>query len=100
MRAKGQGAAEDLLKGRDDVDAVLRSFDWSQTPIGNIETWSDSLKAAMQNHLVELSQVQPPHERPAPSEALSQDGTLSCASSIAVPQTAQVDAFRARSTLR
>jgi PAS domain S-box-containing protein len=37
----------------------LRSHDWSQTPLGAIETWSDDLKAAVQIVLTELDQAQP-----------------------------------------
>ncbi|MEP0930461.1 ATP-binding protein [Leptolyngbya sp. PL-A2] len=36
----------------------MRSHDWSQTPLGALETWSDSLKTAAQILLSELAQAQ------------------------------------------
>ncbi|MBE9009072.1 GAF domain-containing protein [Pseudanabaenaceae cyanobacterium LEGE 13415] len=64
--------------------------DWSQTPLGAIETWSDDLKMAVQHHLTELAQAK---STPKTSQkfALLQNGAAS-----ALPQVAQVDAFRVR----
>ncbi|MBD1848329.1 hypothetical protein H6F89_34275 [Cyanobacteria bacterium FACHB-63] len=42
--------------------SVLRSYDWSQTPLGAIETWSENLKTAVQSQLAELTQAQEPKE--------------------------------------
>jgi signal transduction histidine kinase/PAS domain-containing protein len=39
-------AAEVLISG--EMERRIRSFDWSQTPLGPIETWSQSLKTAVQ----------------------------------------------------
>ena len=33
-----------LLGGGDDMGSLIRSFDWSKTPIGPVEQWSPSLR--------------------------------------------------------
>ncbi|MBD2121839.1 PAS domain S-box protein [Trichocoleus sp. FACHB-262] len=44
--------------GGGEVETVLSSYDWSQTPLGGIETWSESLKTAVQSQLAELNPAQ------------------------------------------
>ncbi|WP_246276865.1 PAS domain-containing protein [Microcoleus asticus] len=73
---------------------LMRSHDWSQTPLGAVETWSDSLKTAVQILLTELDRTQQPDktqlESNLPQERPSTD---------ALHQTAQeADAFRVRLT--
>lgn len=52
----GNGGLEALL--RNSFGDVLRSHDWSQTPLGAVETWSDDLKTAVQILVTELEQTQ------------------------------------------
>ncbi|MBD2020396.1 PAS domain S-box protein, partial [Leptolyngbya sp. FACHB-36] len=65
----GEGSeitSESVFAGRDEVGALLRnsfgdalrSLDWSQTSLGAVETWSDSLKTAVQILVTELDQAQ------------------------------------------
>ena len=59
MRAeKLRAMAEKLFVGGGELGALLRLHDWSQTPLGAIETWSDDLKMAVQILLTELDQAQ------------------------------------------
>ena len=59
MRAEEQkGMADDLFAENGETSALLRSHDWSQTPLGAIETWSESLKTAVQSQLAALNQAQ------------------------------------------
>jgi PAS domain S-box-containing protein len=59
-------SAENPLVGNGEINALLRagtdplcgSHDWSQTPLGAIETWPESLKTAAQILLTELNQAQ------------------------------------------
>ncbi|MEP0949655.1 PAS domain-containing protein [Leptolyngbya subtilissima] len=64
-----------------EIETLLRSHDWSQTPLGAVETWSDDLKTAAQILLTELEQVQSAPER-------SQDHALH--------QANQLNAFRVK----
>jgi len=58
IRAEEQkGIAESPFVGDGEISAFLRSHEWSQMPLGNIETWSDSFKTAVQILLTELNQV-------------------------------------------
>nr|WP_242067297.1 PAS domain S-box protein [Leptolyngbya sp. FACHB-711] len=41
------------------MGALLRSLDWSQTPLGTVEAWSDNLKTAVQILLTELDRAKP-----------------------------------------
>ncbi|MCC5666185.1 PAS domain S-box protein [Nostoc sp. CHAB 5784] len=54
--------AENLFVGGGEIGALLRSHNWSQTPLGAVETWSDSLKTAVQILLTELDQAQQPEK--------------------------------------
>ncbi|MEP0755736.1 PAS domain S-box protein [Trichocoleus sp. Lan] len=54
--------AEKLLVGGGELGALLRSHDWSPTPLGAVETWSDDLKTAVQILLTELDQTKSPGE--------------------------------------
>ncbi|MBD2067293.1 PAS domain S-box protein [Leptolyngbya sp. FACHB-671] len=64
--------ADSPFAGNSEISALLRSYDWSQTPLGGIETWSESLKAAVQSRLAELNQAQRPEAMPHAS-VLSQN---------------------------
>lgn len=85
--------AKNLFVGGGEMGALMRSHDWSQTPLGAVETWTESLKTAVQILLTELDQVNPPEKTQLaadlPQERLSID---------ALRQAAQVDAFRVRLT--
>ncbi|MDZ8096952.1 MULTISPECIES: YlcI/YnfO family protein [unclassified Nostoc] len=85
--ASDRTKAENLFVGGGEIGALLRSHDWSQTPLGVIETWSDSLKTAVQILLTELDRVQ----------QLESD-LLERTSTDALPQAAQADAFRVKLT--
>jgi PAS domain S-box-containing protein len=55
---KFRAMAEKLFVGGGELGALLRSHDWSQTPLGAIETWSDDQKMAVQVLLTELDRAQ------------------------------------------
>ncbi|MBD2099576.1 PAS domain S-box protein [Leptolyngbya sp. FACHB-261] len=75
MRAEeGKRMTENLFEGGGAMGALLQSHDWSQTPLGAIETWSESLKTAVQSHLTELNQAQRP-EQVQQASVLSQNCT-------------------------
>ena len=80
--------AENLFVGGGEIGALLRSHDWSQTPLGTVETWSDSLKRAVQILLTELDRVQ----------QLESDLLPERTSTDALRQAAQADAFRVKLT--
>ncbi|WP_292785727.1 PAS domain S-box protein [Nostoc sp. NMS9] len=80
--------AENLFVGGGEIGALLRSHDWSQTPLGAVETWSDNLKTAVQLLLTELDQAQ----------QLESDLLLGRTSTYALPQAVQADAFRVKLT--
>ncbi|MFN6489667.1 MAG: PAS domain S-box protein [Nostoc sp. DedQUE03] len=82
---------ENLFVGGGEIGALLRSHDWSQTPLGAMETWSDSLKTAVQILLTELDQAQPIEKTQLESDLL-QGRT----STDALRQAAQADAFRVK----
>ena len=90
MRAeKFRAMAEKLFVGGGDLGALLRSHDWSQTPLGAVETWSDDLKTAVQILLTELDETKSPGE-PLPDAQELQDNS-------AVLQAAnQLNAFRVK----
>ena len=54
--------ADPLFVSNNEVEAWLQSRDWSQTPLGAVETWSDSLKTTVQTLLAELYQSNPPEK--------------------------------------
>ena len=90
MRAeKFRAMAEKLFVGGGELGALLRSHDWSQTPLGALETWSDDLKTAVQILLTELDRTKSPGE-PEPDAQERQDNS-------AVLQAAnQLNAFRVK----
>ena len=47
--------------GGGELGALLLTHDWSQTPLGAIETWSDDLKTVVQILLTELDRAKPPN---------------------------------------
>ncbi|MEH1817721.1 MAG: ATP-binding protein [Nostoc sp.] len=72
---------EQLFAGDGEIARLIRSHDWSETQLGAVETWSDSLKTAVQILLTELDQPKPPEARllnsGSPGAAIGQtaDGT-------------------------
>jgi PAS domain S-box-containing protein len=80
--------AENLFVGGGEIGALLRSHDWSQTSLGAVETWSDSLKTAVQILLTELDRVQ----------QLESDLLSVSTSTDTLPQAAQADALRVKLT--
>ncbi len=56
--AQSQPTPEPLFAGDGELAQLVRSHDWSQTPLGALETWPDSLKTATQILLSELAQAQ------------------------------------------
>ncbi|MEH2257945.1 MAG: PAS domain S-box protein [Nostoc sp.] len=80
--------AENLFVNGGEIGALLRSHDWSQTPLGAVETWSDSLKTAVQILLTELDRVQPLESELLPIST----------STDTLPQAAQADAFPVKLT--
>ncbi|HYW22384.1 MAG TPA: ATP-binding protein [Nodularia sp. (in: cyanobacteria)] len=94
MKAEEHKAgAENLFVGGGEIGVLLRSHDWSQTPLGAVETWSDSLKTAVQILLTELDQAQQPEKTQLESDLL-----LGRTSIDALRQAAQADAFRVKLT--
>ncbi|MHC5721961.1 MAG: hypothetical protein ACYTX0_60570, partial [Nostoc sp.] len=85
--------AENLFVGGGEIGALLRSHNWSQTPLGAVETWSDSLKTAVQILLTELDQAQQPEKTQLESDLLPIS-----TSTDALRQAAQADAFRVKLT--
>ncbi len=45
-------SALDFLQGGGDMGAAMRSFDWSTTPLGDPETWPQTLKTALRIMLI------------------------------------------------
>jgi PAS domain S-box-containing protein len=90
MRAeKVRAMAEKLFVGGGELGGLLRSHDWSQTPLGAVETWSDDLKTAVQILLTELDRTKSPGET-QPEAQQRQDNS-------AVPyQANQLNAFRVK----
>src|SRR4028119_585646 len=90
MRAENfKAMAEKLFVGGGELGALLRSHDWSQTPLGAVETWSDDLKTAVQILLTELDQTKSPGEpEPDAQEQLDNSAVLQAAN--------QLNAFRVK----
>ena len=80
---------ENLFVGGSEIGAFLRSHD---SPLGAVETWSESLKTAVQILLTELDQAQQPEKTQLESDLL-QGRT-----SIDALRHAQADAFRVKLT--
>ena len=76
---------------RDSFGDALRSHDWSQTPLGAVETWSDDLKAAVQILLTELDRAKPSEKTQRDAEE-QKDGSASAA----LHQANQLNAFRVK----
>lgn len=81
MRAEQhQEIPDNLFGGGGGPETLLRSHDWSQTPLGAVETWSERLKTVVQSRLTELNQAQRPKEvqqASVPSQHCTQTATLS-----------------------
>lgn len=58
-----RSTVEQLFAGDGEIARLIRSHDWSKTQLGAVETWSDSLKTAVQILLRELDQIKPPEVR-------------------------------------
>ncbi|WP_442943233.1 PAS domain S-box protein [Nostoc sp.] len=86
--AHRKARAENLFVGGGEIGALLRSHDWSQTPLGSVETWSDSLKTAVQILLTELDRVQ----------QLESDLLSVSTLTDTLPQVTEADAFRVKLT--
>ncbi|MDX2243705.1 MAG: PAS domain-containing protein [Leptolyngbyaceae cyanobacterium bins.302] len=94
MRAEEYEAmAEELFVGGGEMGALLRSHDWSQTQLGAIETWSDSLKTAVQTLLIELDRAKLLEKQP-----LSADLPPADIVAIILQETAQANDFRGKLT--
>jgi hypothetical protein len=98
MRAeKWRATAEKLFVGGGELGALLRSHDWSQTPLGAVETWSDSLKMAVQVLLTELDQAQQSEKTQVETET---QPPLNLHSTVAIePTCAEARAARIGSTI-
>ena len=83
-----------FLVGESELATLLRSHDWSQTPLGAIETWSDSVKMTVQVLLTALDRAKQSEQAPLEREA---DLPPECRS-VAAQQAGQADAFRVRLT--
>lgn len=46
-RVDGEVISSDFLSGAGEMGALTRGFDWSKTPIGSPETWSQSLRVTV-----------------------------------------------------
>ncbi|MBW4463591.1 MAG: PAS domain S-box protein [Nodosilinea sp. WJT8-NPBG4] len=90
MRVEQHEMPDKPFGGGGELETLLRSHDWSQTPLGAVETWPESLKTAAQSWLAELNRAQSPEPmQPAsvlPPQNYTQTATLR--------QAAQADAFR------
>ncbi|WP_375496255.1 PAS domain-containing protein, partial [uncultured Nostoc sp.] len=96
MRAEEQkSVAESLFVGNGEISALLRSHDWSQTPLGDIETWSDSLKTAVQILLTELDQVKEENKTQIESALPPQD----CTQTAALCQSAEAERKQVEASL-
>ncbi|MEH1824268.1 MAG: PAS domain S-box protein [Nostoc sp.] len=96
MRAEEQkGVAESLFVGDGEISVFLRSHDWSQTPLGDIETWSDSFKTAVQILLTELEQVKGENKTQIESLQPPQD----CTQTAALCQSAEAERKQVEATL-
>ncbi len=81
---------KNLFAGDSEMAMRMRSHDWSQTPLGAVETWSDSLKTAVQILLTELDRSQQPDKTQLKSNLPQEPPSID-----ALHQTAQEsDAFR------
>ena len=54
---QAQGGNEDCLAGGGEMGALMRSIDWSKTPIGAVETWSPALRTMVRILLVNRFQL-------------------------------------------
>jgi hypothetical protein len=92
MRAEeGEDLSANLFEGGA-ISALLRTRDWSQTPLEAVETWSESVKMTVQVLLTALDRAKQPETAPLEREA---DQPQACRSA-AVQQAAQAAAFRVR----
>ncbi len=57
MPIQTQGQSQDCLAGGGEMGALMRSIDWSKTPIGAVETWSSALRTMVRVLLVNRFQI-------------------------------------------
>ncbi len=88
VRAEDYETAETLFRGGGEMGALLRSLDWSQTPLGTVETWSDNLKTAVQILLTELDRAKPTETTPREDDPQPDSAAL-----VTVHLAAQLNAF-------
>ncbi len=91
--AVDEAAPKNLFAGDSEMAMLMRSHDWSQTSLGAVETWPESLKTAVQILLTELDRSQQPEKTQLKSELLP----VSTSTDV-LRQAAQADAFRVRLT--
>ncbi len=72
------------------TDSEIKSYVWSQTPLGAIATWSDDLKTAVPRRLTELERAEPATKTARESD-LPENWTASD-----LLQATQANAFRVR----
>ncbi|MGL5833911.1 MAG: ATP-binding protein [Waterburya sp.] len=84
---------ENLFVDGGDLGALLRAHDWSQTSLGAVENWSDSLKTTVQILLAELKEAKLPEKTQLESELLSRH-----TSTDTLRSSAQAEAFRVQLT--
>lgn len=88
MRAEDYETAEILFRGGGEMGSLLRSLDWSQTPLGTVETWSDNLKIAVQILLTELDRAKSTETTPREADPQPDSSALAT-----VHLAAQLNAF-------
>jgi PAS domain S-box-containing protein len=88
VRAEDYETAETLFRGGGEMGALLRTLDWSQTPLGTVETWSDSLKTAVQILLTELDRAKPIETTPREANPQPDSSAL-----VSLDLAAQLNAF-------
>ncbi|WP_088889283.1 ATP-binding protein [Leptolyngbya ohadii] len=88
MRSEEFETAENAFTGGGEMGALLKSLDWSQTPLGAMETWSGSLKTAVQILLNELDRAKSPETTPQEANPRPDSSAL-----VALSLAAQLNAF-------
>ncbi|GAA6618122.1 ATP-binding protein [Scytonema sp. NUACC26] len=87
----GGGELGALLRNSFSFGDALRSHDWSQTPLGPIETWSEDLKTAVQLVLTELDGAQASEKKQQDFDLLEDSSAVA-----ALHQANQLNAFRVK----
>ncbi|MBW4516122.1 MAG: PAS domain S-box protein [Timaviella obliquedivisa GSE-PSE-MK23-08B] len=66
MSEEQKAVSETSFVSNGEIGALIRSLDWSQTPLGATETWSQSLKDTIQILSTELDRAKHQQQQPAP----------------------------------